>query len=93
MPPPLRRARHADHLEAQTGPGAAELALEHAAERVAAQHAALLGGELHVQLRLAQRGGQPPLEIGAPGAAGHLRIERHHRIEVGARKAPYLQFM
>jgi hypothetical protein len=90
---PLRGPRHADHLETQAGPGAAELALEHAAQGVPAQHRALLGRELHVQLRLAQRGGQPPLEIRAPGAARHLRVERHHRVKIGARKPPYFQFM
>ena len=87
----LRRRRHADHLETQPGLGAAELALEHARQGVPAERAALLGRELDVQFRLAQRRGQPPLEIGAPGAAGHLRVERHHGVKVGARELPDFQ--
>ncbi|MNC85329.1 hypothetical protein D3C83_09200 [compost metagenome] len=89
----LRARRRADHLQPESGPGAAELALEHARQRIPGKRRArLLGRELHVQLGLAQRGGEAPLEIGPPRAARDGGIQRHDLVEVGARELPDLQF-
>ena len=60
----------------------AELAFEHARERVAEVLARGARRELQVQLGLAQRGGEPPLEVGAAGAAGERGVQRHDGVEV-----------
>ena len=61
----LRVGAHADHLEPQAGLAAAELAFEHAREDVAGEALVVGRRELRMQLRLAQRGLEPPLEVGA----------------------------
>src|SRR6185369_12072531 len=58
---------------------------------MAAMRAVLLDRELQMQLRVPQRGGQPPLEIGAPRATGKRRIELHYGVQVRACQAPHFQ--
>ena len=87
----LRCLRHANHLDTKPPSTAAKLALEDATEGMATQRAALLRRQLQVQLRLAQRRRQAPLEIGAPSAAGKLRIERHRGVQIVARERAHLQ--
>ena len=87
MPP--RVVAHADDLEPQPGLGAAELALQDAGENISGEARVVGGGELRMELRLVQRGAQPPLEIVAARTAFDRRIDRDHGFEIFARERPY----
>ena len=60
-------------------------------ERMPAVRAVLLDCELQVQIGVAQRQREPPLEIGPPRAPRERSIELHYGVQVRARKAPHFQ--
>ena len=81
-----RVGAHADHLQPQPGLGAAELALEHARQDVAGQALGVAGGELRMQLRLAQGRGQAALDVVAARAALDGGVDGDHGREIVARQ-------
>lgn len=82
---------HADHLEAQGGLGAAELAHELAREDVAGERPGVVDRELHVQVGLPLRGCQSALEIEAARAAGETRVDCGDGVQVARREAAHLE--
>jgi hypothetical protein len=87
---PLFARPHADHFQPQCRFDAAEFPLQPAREHIALEHAALFRRELRVDRRRVQCCLQPPLEIIAARAAGDLRVDFDHCVQVLRGEAPQL---
>ena len=87
---PLLSRPHADHFQPQRRLDPAEFALQPAREDIAFEDAVLLCGELRMQARRAQRRLQAALEIDAARAAGDLRVDIDHCVQVRRSQPPQL---
>ena len=85
---PLGVAAHADHLQPQRGRKPAKLALQHAREYVPGEALVVGGRKLRMQFRLAQRGFEPPCEVGVARRSLTDGVDGNDRREILAQQRP-----